>query len=60
MGPRGAVKNAFSVLENVFFRLAQTLEYVQCLEPVSYLRSAVLSAVWVFDDIVYREEQLSS
>ncbi len=31
MGPPGAAKNAFSLLENVFFCLSQTLEYVQSL-----------------------------
>jgi hypothetical protein len=58
--PPGAVKNAFSVLENVFFCLSRTLEYVQCLGAVSYLRLAVPCAARVFDDIVYWDERRSS
>ena len=60
MGPWGVVKNVFSLLENVFFRLSRTLEYVQCLEGASYLRLAVPCAARIFDDIVYWDERRSS
>ncbi len=42
MGPPGVVKNAFSLLENVFFCLSQTLEYVQSLG------SGFVSFGWLF------------